>query len=159
MRLTIAAVGKLKAGPERELFERYVKLCKAGLSVSLGPLALIETPESRRGSAPERRQEEAANLLRKSPAGSSIVALDETGRQQDSVEFSRFLAARRDEGLGDLVFAIGGADGHGEDLLRAAVLKLALGRMTLPHGLARIMLSEQIYRAITILCSHPYHRA
>ncbi|MGE3626726.1 MAG: 23S rRNA (pseudouridine(1915)-N(3))-methyltransferase RlmH [Hyphomicrobiales bacterium] len=159
MRLHIAAVGRLTDGPEREIYDRYVKLCAMGRSVSLGAPALIEIPESRRGSSAQRCAEEASALLRKSPSGAVLAALDVTGKQMGSEAFARWLAARRDAGTADLVLAIGGADGHGQELLEAATATVSLGPMTLPHGLARIVLAEQVYRAVTILCGHPYHRA
>lgn len=159
MRLHIAAVGRLKSGPEREIYDRYVRLCALGRSVSIGAPALVEITESRKGSSAERRSEEASLLARKLPAGAALVALDVEGDQMSSEDFARWLAKKRDAGASDLAFAIGGADGHGSELLAAAQSRLSLGTMTLPHGLARILLAEQIYRAVTILCGHPYHRA
>ena len=87
-----------------------------------------------------------------------LVALDETGRNLDSRAFAQQIARWRDDGAADLVFAIGGADGLGSPLLHRATLRLALGAMTWPHQLVRLMLAEQVYRAVTILSGHPYHR-
>jgi 23S rRNA (pseudouridine1915-N3)-methyltransferase len=86
------------------------------------------------------------------------VVLDATGRALSSEAFARFLAESRDGGAKEMAFLIGGPDGHGPAVLDAATLKLSLGPMTLPHGLARIVLAEQLYRASTILAGHPYHR-
>ncbi len=93
------------------------------------------------------------------PAGAFLVALDEKGKAMDSKAFADFVAGRRDAGTHNLVFAIGGPDGHGDSLLDKAALRLAFGAMTWPHQLVRVMLAEQIYRAVTILSGHPYHRA
>lgn len=159
MRLLIAAVGRLKDGPERELYARYAdRIDAAGRGQALGPLRLIEIAESRAGSVAERKTEEARRLLEASAGAEARIVLDEGGRQLASAAFARDIAARRDNGVGTLAFLIGGPDGHGPDVLAAATLRLALGAMTLPHGLARVLLVEQIYRAATILAGHPYHR-
>lgn len=159
MRVTIAAIGRLKEGPERELFQRYVSNANAlGRRIKLGPLDLIEFAESRRASADERRDEEARRLL-DAIGDAHLVALDERGRQHDSAAFAGTLRRLRDDGTARVVFAIGGADGHGSALLRIAREKLGLGAMTLPHGLVRVVLAEQLYRAATIIAGHPYHRA
>lgn len=160
MRLILACVGRLKDGPEREIYSRYAqRLDAAGRALALGPLRLAEIPESRAGSVAERKADEAGRLL-KAIAGAPVrVVLHETGRQLSSTAFAHDLAARRDNGIETLAFLIGGPDGHDESLLASANLALSLGAMTLPHGLARIVLAEQLYRAATILSGHPYHRA
>lgn len=160
MRVTIAAVGRLKDA-ERELCDRYVdRIAAAGRGVAVGPLAVLETPESRMASAAQRRAEEAARLL-KATAGSAevVVALDSKGRSRTSESFAALLAEHRDRSVGCMAFLVGGPDGHGQAVLDTASLVLSLGLMTLPHGLARVVLAEQIYRATTILSGHPYHRA
>jgi 23S rRNA (pseudouridine1915-N3)-methyltransferase len=154
MRLSIIAVGRLKDGPERDLYLKYAKrIDEAGRGVALGPLTLSELPEARQASATQRRSDEAARIVAGAGAAEFAVAL-EAGEA-----FARFLAARRDEGLRTMAFLIGGPDGHGDQARRHARLTLSLGPMTLPHGLARIVLAEQLYRAATILAGHPYHRA
>lgn len=158
MNVTIAAVGRLKAGPERTLLERYLDRAeKAGRRLGLS-FAVREFPESRAGSAPARKAEEAAVLLAALPAGATLIALDETGTGLDSRTFATRIGKWRDAGTGDLVLAIGGPDGHGEALLGKAALRLAFGGMTWPHQLVRLMLAEQLYRVVTILSGHPYHR-
>ena len=127
--------------------------------MALGPLALSEFPEARQASARQRQADEAARLTAAASEADLVVALDETGKTMTSEAFARWLGARRDEGRRTVAFLIGGADGHGPAALERAALKLSLGPMTLPHGLARIVLVEQIYRAATILAGHPYHRA
>lgn len=159
MKLTIAAVGKLKAGPESELYDRYAKrISQAGKQAAIGPLDLIEITESRKNTARERRGEEASVLMDKITQPSRIVALDEKGDALTSEEIARFLQKERDNGAASLVFAIGGPDGHGEAIRETSSL-LSLGAITLPHGLARVVLAEQLYRAVTLLTGHPYHRA
>ncbi|WP_026870726.1 23S rRNA (pseudouridine(1915)-N(3))-methyltransferase RlmH [Inquilinus limosus] len=152
MRLTIAAVGRARPGPLRDLFDDY-----AGRSA--WPLTLREV-EARKGlSGLALKREEAALLLAAVPAGAAVVALDERGRDLDSEGFARLLGRWRDEGRGDAAFLIGGADGHDDAVRSRADLLLSFGRLTWPHMLARAMLAEQIYRAQTILSGHPYHRA
>jgi 23S rRNA (pseudouridine1915-N3)-methyltransferase len=159
MRLAIVAVGRLKDGPERELFQRYwTRLDGMGRKLALSPLVLTEIAESRAGSADVRKGEEAAKLIAAAGQG-NIVALDETGRGMDSAAFARDLRRRRDAGIAGVTFLIGGADGHGEAVRSRAALLLSLGPMTLPHGLARVVLAEQLYRAATLIAGHPYHRA
>jgi len=158
MKITIAAVGRLKAGPERDLIERYLDRTngsgkRLGLSVTVR-----EFPESRAGNPATRKAEEAAALLAALPSGAVLVALDEHGTSIDSPAFAGRIGRWRDDGVSDLVIAIGGADGHGRDVHVRAAFQLAFGVMTWPHQLVRLMISEQIYRATTILSGHPYHR-
>ena len=158
MRLTIAAVGRMKAGPERDLLDRYVdRAAKQGRGLGLTRVEIRETPESRAARAEDRRAEEAALLLDGLADKACVVALDERGRTMDSDAFAAFLGARIDEGR-DLAVLIGGADGHGEAVRARADLVLAFGAMTWPHQIVRILAAEQIYRATTILAGHPYHR-
>jgi 23S rRNA (pseudouridine1915-N3)-methyltransferase len=92
------------------------------------------------------------------PEKAVLVALDEHGKAVDSRAFAEFLRKWRDGGTPEVVFAIGGADGHGAAILGRSDLELAFGAMTWPHQFARLMLAEQLYRAVTILTGHPYHR-
>ena len=159
MRLLIAAVGKLKQGPERELLTHYFARIEAlSRKLGLGPLSLIEIPESRAGSPTVRCRDEAKALLAKLPPSYRQICLDKAGEQLSSEGFAERLAKFRDGGVDGLAFVIGGADGLGGEVLAKADLRLSLGAMTLPHGLARIVLAEQLYRAETILAGHPYHR-
>jgi len=160
MKLVVAAVGRLKAGPERELYERYAKrLGPAGKPASLGPLEIIEISESRKRSASERKAEEAALLRDRIPDSACLVAFDETGKSLTSAQFAKMIASERDNGIPALAFCIGGPDGHGPDMHENAAHIISFGKMTLAHGLARVVLVEQLYRAVTILTGHPYHRA
>ncbi|MGA7546047.1 MAG: 23S rRNA (pseudouridine(1915)-N(3))-methyltransferase RlmH [Methyloceanibacter sp.] len=159
MRLLIAAVGKLKQGPERELCAHYLARAEAaGRALGIGPLSLIEVPESKGATAASCRKQEATALFAKLPSPHKLVCLDRTGEAMSSEAFAQALAKVRDEGARTLAFLIGGADGLGQEALVRADRRLSLGALTLPHGLARIVLAEQIYRAATILAGHPYHR-
>jgi 23S rRNA (pseudouridine1915-N3)-methyltransferase len=85
------------------------------------------------------------------------ILLDSRGQQYTSEEFSRHIGRLRDEGTQRLVFAVGPADGWSAAARKRANLLLSFGRITLPHQLARVVLAEQVYRALTILAGHPYH--
>ncbi len=160
MRMIVAAVGKLKHGPERELFEHYwQRLEAAGRSVSFSPLRLDELNEGRAATADLRKADEAQRLLRTSGEADVRIVLDEHGKRLDSAALAAWIKSRRDGGAKTMAFLIGGPDGHGAEMLASATLGLSLGPMTLPHGLARIVLAEQLYRAATIISGHPYHRA
>ncbi|MEG6507980.1 23S rRNA (pseudouridine(1915)-N(3))-methyltransferase RlmH [Methyloligella sp. 2.7D] len=159
MRLLVAAVGKLKQGPERQLCAAYLERAEAaGRGLGFGPVAQIELSESRQQTAESRKAAEAASLLEKIPTGETLICLDPKGKTLSSEAFAQQLADWRDGGATGAAFVIGGADGLGLPILEKADLTLSLGKMTLPHGLARIVLAEQLYRAITILAGHPYHR-
>jgi 23S rRNA (pseudouridine1915-N3)-methyltransferase len=160
MRVTIAAVGKLKDDGERDLFDRYAKrFDQTGRAVALGPLAVVQLPESKSNDVAQRKADEASRLLKAVAGADFIVALDEHGKLDSSIGFADRIGKLRDGGTTHIGFVIGGPDGHGQDVLTAARFKFALGPMTLPHGLARIILAEQLYRTVTILSGHPYHRA
>lgn len=160
MRLLIAAIGKLKQGPERDLFAHYLGRAEAaGRKLHLSPLNLVEVAESKAATASARKGAEAHALLNRIPSSHLLICLDPGGEAISSEGFARLLAKLRDEGAEGLGCLIGGADGLGKEALAKAAKTLSLGPMTLPHGLARIVLAEQIYRAATILSGHPYHRA
>jgi len=160
MRLRIAAVGRLKTGPERELFERYLARVNAtGKSVSLAPLELGEVSESPARRPADRMKEEAAGLQKWAITGARRIILDARGKSLSSEDFAKRLAAFRDQGAAAATFCIGGADGLAEEVRKDADLTLAFGAATFPHQFVRILLAEQIYRAVTILSGHPYHRA
>ncbi len=160
MKLAIHAVGRMKAGPESDLAQRYLdRLSKAGPGIGLEFAGLTETPESRAQTADQRKRDESTKLEAMLGAGAALVLLDERGDNIGSGEFARRLAAMRDSGLSRAVFALGGPDGHDSALRPKAALVLSFGKLTWPHQIARIMLAEQLYRAVTILSGHPYHRA
>jgi len=159
MRLLIAAVGKLKQGPERELCAHYLARAEAlGRSQGLSPLSTVELSEAKAADVKARQAAEAEALLAKIPPNHTLFCLDPGGRTLSSEGFAAALGKARDGGAAGLAFCIGGPDGLSKAALERADLPLSLGPMTLPHGLARIVLAEQIYRAMTILAGHPYHR-
>ena len=156
MRVSICAVGRLRTGPERALLEDYLtRFERTGRAIGLGPASLHEV-EDRKGGG---RTAEAELLERALPKAAVIVALDERGAHLSSPAFAKRLAGWRDQGQGDLAFIIGGADGLTPELRDRANFSLSFGQMVWPHMLARVMLSEQLYRAATILSGGPYHRA
>lgn len=160
MRIDLLAVGKLKDGAERTLFERYADRFDAlGRSQALGPMRVVELAESRAQNGRERKADEACRILKTIGPGRIVIALDERGKALSSQAFAEVVRRERDAGAEALVFIVGGPDGHGEAALAASRLTLSLGAMTLPHGLARVVLAEQLYRAATIIAGHPYHRA
>jgi 23S rRNA (pseudouridine1915-N3)-methyltransferase len=158
MRLAIAAIGRMKQGPERELVARYLDRAKAaGRPLGLSGFEVIEFPESRAPTTEGRKLDEAATLRGALPEGVTIV-LDERGKSLGSAAFSSQLARWRDDGRPAVSFVIGGADGLDPGLIRDADLALSFSPLTWPHQLVRIMLAEQLYRVTTILSGHPYHR-
>jgi 23S rRNA (pseudouridine1915-N3)-methyltransferase len=159
VRVTIAAVGRMKSGPERDLLDRYVdRAAKQGRSLGITRVDVREIAESRAARAEDRKAEEAAGLIAGLAEGTAVIVLDEVGQTMGSEAFAVFVGARIDAGR-DLAVLIGGADGHGEAARGRAELVLAFGAMTWPHQIVRILAAEQIYRATTIIAGHPYHRA
>ncbi len=158
MRVVIAAVGRLKRGPERELSERYrERALKSGRGIALRAFDVIEIAESRARETERRRTEESIALANLIPEGAAVVILDARGEHLDSASLTARLRAWRDADR-DAIFVIGGPDGLAPSIYDKAELKLAFGAATWPHQLVRIMLLEQLYRAVTMLSGHPYHR-
>ncbi|CAK0779961.1 Ribosomal RNA large subunit methyltransferase H [Azospirillaceae bacterium] len=149
--MCLAAVGRLRAGPERSLFELYAQRLT-------WPLTVREVEIKKTLTVSERRRREAELLSEALPSGAVILALDERGQQLDSGRFAARLGRWRDDGVQDLGIVIGGADGLDESIRNRAGLVLAFGAMTWPHMLVRVLVAEQIYRAQQILAGHPYHR-
>lgn len=161
MRLVVLAVGRLKAGPERDLVARYRERAdSAGRSLGLPATETLEIEEGRAGRAPDRVADEGARLLAQPLlAGAAAVAFDERGRADlTSEEFADRLQRWRDAARPALALVVGGPDGLAESVRARADLVLAYGRLTLPHQLVRVLALEQLYRAMTILSGHPYHR-
>ncbi|PVB60711.1 23S rRNA (pseudouridine(1915)-N(3))-methyltransferase RlmH [Labrenzia sp. 011] len=160
MRFTLSCIGRMKAGADKDILDRYLdRARKSGRGLGITDVILNEMPESRAQRSEDRKAEEARGILAALQTGARLVVLDENGRNLSSPAFSRTLETWKNDGVPDIVFAIGGADGHGGEVLARADLRLALGAMTWPHQIARILLAEQIYRAMTIQSGHPYHRA
>lgn len=155
MRVTICAVGRLRAGPELALIEDYLaRFQRTGRALGLGTAAVVEV-EDRKGGGPAA---EARLLTRAAPPGSVLCCLDERGRTLTSPDFAAQLAQWRDQGSAEVAFVIGGADGIDSSLRDQADLLISFGAMVWPHMLARVMLAEQLYRASQILAGTPYHR-
>lgn len=153
MRLTILAVGRLARSPEVDLVKLYVdRATAAGRSLGLGPVEVVEVEAKKPGKAAE------AEVLKPHLTDAHVIACDERGAARSSRDFAAEIARLRDQGVRRLVFMIGGADGLDPALVAQANGKLAFGPQTWPHALARAMLAEQVYRAVTILAGGPYHR-
>ena len=159
MQLILAAVGRMKKGPEQELATRYLdRVSKSGKSVGLTQTKVIEIVESRAGSSDARKREEAENLLDRLPENCVIFAFDERGNSPNSRQFAKLVGDELDLGKGALALIIGGPDGLSPQIRERAKKVISFGAATFPHQLVRILVLEQIYRAVTILTNHPYHR-
>ncbi len=155
MRLHLCAVGRLRAGPERDLVDDYLsRLDRTGRPLGLGPVTEHEVEDKKNlGMGAE-----GLLLVKVVPDGAALCILDERGKTLSSPEFAATLAAWRDAGRQDAAFVIGGADGIDPALRARSDLAISFGRMVWPHMLVRVMLAEQLYRAATILAGSPYHR-
>jgi 23S rRNA (pseudouridine1915-N3)-methyltransferase len=153
-------VGRLKAGPEKSLAEDYFTRAEGlGRKAGISRIAVTEFAESQASSAAARMTEEAKLLAGVLPPKAFTIVLDERGKAMASESFADLLQRHLDSGTQDVSFIIGGPDGHAASTREQAGLLLSLGPMTWPHRLVRVMLFEQIYRAVTIMVKHPYHRA
>ena len=151
MRITIAAVGRLKSGPEQALADHF----RGRIT---WPVTVREVEEKRKLPVDALRRREGDLLIAACPDNGAMVALDEKGQALASRRFADRLSAWQDEGIADIAFVIGGADGLDAAVLDRAGLTLSLGPMTWPHLMVRGMLFEQLYRAQQIMAGHPYHR-
>lgn len=156
MRVHLCAVGRLRAGPERDLVSDYLqRFDRTGRALALGPAAEHEVEDRKNAGMAA----EAELLARAVPAGAVLVVLDERGKLMSSPDFAAQLGRWRDDGRQDVAFVIGGADGIDPALRARADLAISFGAMVWPHMLVRVMLAEQLYRAAAILAGTPYHRA
>ena len=159
MLLTVAAIGRLKKGPEQDLVARYLdRSRKTGRPVGISRIDIAEFAESRAGNSESRKADEASQLLRRLPEKSHIVALDERGKTPTSREFAAMLRECLDGGKPSFALLIGGPDGLNDDVRGQSSAVISFGKLTMPHQLVRVLALEQIYRATTILSGHPYHR-
>lgn len=162
MKLTVISVGKLRAGPEQNLIDDYVKRfgkTAAGIGGLTAP-QIIEVDQKKRLEGDALKRAEAEAIRAKLPTGPhKLIALDERGKALSTKEFAATLSRWQDDGTPETVFLIGGADGLDKDLRRQADLTLNLGSLTWPHMLVRVMVAEQLYRAATVIAGHPYHRS
>ena len=155
MKLLVVAVGNKMPGWVDEAFADYAARMPRVLRIELVEVR----PESRTSgkTVAQLLEAEARRVERALPEGCRRVALDEHGREFTTAQFARWLDRQREDGR-DTAFLIGGADGLAPETKKGAELTLRLSGMTLPHGLARVLLAEQLYRAVSILQNHPYHR-
>jgi 23S rRNA (pseudouridine1915-N3)-methyltransferase len=155
LRLQVLAIGKLKAGPEKTIAGEYqTRLEGLGRKAGITRLTVNDFAESQAPTAAQRMDDESRLLATKA----ATIALDERGKPLSSADFAKLLQRHLDRGTQDLAFLIGGPDGHAPQTRQTAGQLLSFGPMTWPHRLVRVMLFEQIYRAVTILVNHPYHR-
>lgn len=154
MRLKIAAVGRMRRGPEKDLVDDYLaRFERTGRALGFSPVIVTEVEAKKPGMDAE------AELLDRATSGSEpLCALDERGKTMTSPEFANLLAGWRDAGRFEPCFVIGGADGLSPGIRDKARLSLSFGPMVWPHLLVRVMLAEQLYRAAQILAGTPYHR-
>lgn len=150
MKILIAAIGKLKASPEHQLYLDYTKRLPWKVECREFDVRLDD--------ARQRQQREGELLLEACKGYDRLIALDESGKTLSSREFARTLGNWQQEGLSSFAFVIGGSDGLDESVLRKAQLAWSFGRVTWPHLLVRPLLAEQLYRAHSLLIGHPYHR-
>ena len=159
MRISLICVGRLKSGAERELFERYFKrLAESARSVGIAGVDFREIAGSRARRPDDRRSEEASAILAAIPAGAELIALDEGGSSPTSAVWAADIERARDSSRPAYAVVIGGPDGLDASLRERAHRLIGFGAMTWPHQLVRVMACEQLYRAVSILSGHPYHR-
>lgn len=159
MRVSIAAIGKLKKGPEQDLVARYLERAQAtGKQIGLSSFDISEYVEARGSTADVRKSDEAKLLLSGLEDNGKLIALDERGKSMTSPQFSQHIMRLRDDGCRSLHFVIGGPDGLDKSVRQRADLVLSFSPLTWPHQIVRALLCEQLYRAITISTGHPYHR-
>ncbi|QGM47115.1 23S rRNA (pseudouridine(1915)-N(3))-methyltransferase RlmH [Methylocystis heyeri] len=159
MRLGLLCVGRMKAGAERELFARYAERIGAMRNLGLDGLDVREIEESRARNVETRMAGEGDALLAGLSPDAVLAVFDERGKAASSADFAEFIRRERDAGRRALWFAIGGAEGLDPRLRQKARAIFSFGAMTLPHQLVRVLAAEQIYRAMTIISGHPYHKA
>ena len=164
MHVVVAAIGTLKRGPELMLIDDYCQRFAAqGRQRGFQSLTVREFDTPRNLSGAKRRDAEADQLISALPAGAAIFVLDEKGKAETSKGLALSLEKIKDQSQSEAWFLIGGAEGHGtsvRDLVKAGRARtLSFGPATWPHMLVRVMICEQLYRAVTILGNHPYHKA
>ncbi len=153
IRFQINTIGKLKGSPVWELIEEYRSRIHSQLKINES-----EFKRSRNMSEDFVRQREAELLLSDVPRNSYLIAMDETGNLITSREFAKFIEQKTSESYSSFVFFIGGADGLHLSIKRRSNRVISLGKVTLPHILARLILVEQIYRIEKIMNNHPYDK-
>jgi 23S rRNA (pseudouridine1915-N3)-methyltransferase len=153
VKLRVLAIGKDRSGLYAPAVEEYVK--RLGRYVRF---ELVELPEAKKhAGTPRAKEEEGAALLARLDPREHVVALDERGKEYTSLELARRVEGWQGQGR-DVALLVGGSDGLSPEVLARAQEKLALSRFTLAHRLARLVLVEQLYRAMTIVRGEPYHK-
>jgi 23S rRNA (pseudouridine1915-N3)-methyltransferase len=153
VKVRLLAVGRDRSGLYAPAVEEYVGRLQRQLKFEL-----VELPEARKqAGTPQARDEEAATILARLGPRERVVALDERGEQPTSLELARRVEKWMTGGQ-DVALVIGGSDGLAPAVLERAQERLALSRLTLAHRLARLVLVEQLYRAMTIIRGEPYHK-
>jgi 23S rRNA (pseudouridine1915-N3)-methyltransferase len=159
MEVSILAVGRLKSGPESELCARYLdRARKSGRSLGFRGFTVQEHAESRALRPAGRIAQEAEGLEAALGQGGRRICLDAEGELVDSAAFAAELSRSAAAGTPRTVFVIGGPDGLSDKVRGAADRNISFGRVTWPHQIVRVLLAEQLYRSMTILSGHPYHR-
>jgi 23S rRNA (pseudouridine1915-N3)-methyltransferase len=159
LRLSVIAVGRLKAGPEKSLADEYRERAEGlGRKAGFARITVSEFAESPQATAAARMAEEARQIAAALPPRAFVIVLDERGKPLSTDALVEVVRKQRDEGLADLAVVIGGPDGLAPEIRARASLLLSFGALTWPHRLVRVMLFEQIYRLVTIMVNHPYHR-
>lgn len=160
MKFYILAVGHRMPAWVATGFADYAQRMAPEMPIVLREIRPEARPSGKGGAALMQRilQAEAGRIRAALPPNSVMIALDERGRTYSTQRLAEAVGLWRQEGR-DIAFVIGGADGLEPELKQSAQLMLSLSAMTLPHQLVRVLLAEQIYRAVSILSNHPYHRA
>ncbi|MDX2082807.1 MAG: 23S rRNA (pseudouridine(1915)-N(3))-methyltransferase RlmH [Rickettsiales bacterium] len=153
MRITILSIGKFENSSHKTVFEDYLKRLKWKVE-----LKELDLKTSQNLTVEKIKEGEAKLLLSAYKASSKLIALDERGKEFDSLNFTKMITNFALNGSSDLTFVIGGSEGLSSELLKKAHLKISLSKLTFPHLMARTILAEQLYRAQSIIANHPYHR-
>ncbi len=157
MKITIRAAGLIKSGPERDLIDTYLKRAN-GIARGVGITEISENGIDIRNAKSRAQETEIILSYPQNNTPHVLIVLDERGKALSSRHMAKAIANWRDDGQKHIIFAIGGADGFAPSALPAGVFKWNFGAQTWPHKLVRVMISEQIYRAVSILSGSPYHR-
>jgi len=149
MKYIISAIGKTKTQQEDLITLKYLKRIKN---------IEIKQYEIKRNNKQKKIEEEGLKLINSTPSNGRLVLLDEQGENLTSHELAKMVLDWRNDNIAYINFAIGGAFGNGDQIKRRADKIIALGKLTWPHQMVKMMIAEQIYRIETIIQGHPYHK-
>jgi len=155
MKITLRCASVIRSGPERDLVDDYLKRA-SGLVGRCGIHSVTEQQIDLKKF--KNRTDETKKLLSDLPPGATVIVLDERGKSLTSRQVAKFVETQAQSGIKDVIVLIGGADGFDAKALPAGTIKWSFGAHTWPHKLVRVMLAEQMYRALSILAGSPYHR-